>query len=238
MADLTTSTGIYRIKHLKSGKCYIGSAMRQTGFNGRWTKHKKDLSNNKHHSIKLQRAWNKYSKASFIFEVLEQIIRPDGIDDLEWKRLVLTREQHYLNTLLFASENDSRFDKLGYNICRIAGSTFGRRASKEARARMKANHADFKGINHPQYGTHRSKVTKQKLSKYHTGRCLSDESKQKCRDASLGESNPMAKLTVEDVLKIRSLLESGVSCATLANQFGLTKTSIYHIKNRKSWSHV
>lgn len=76
--------GIYRIRNLIDGKCYYGSSK---NVEKRWKKHKNDLTNNRHHNIKLQRAWNKYSEKQFIFEIVE-------ICDID-KLLII--EQKYLD---------------------------------------------------------------------------------------------------------------------------------------------
>lgn len=105
-------SGVYIISCKKSIRVYIGSAF---NLKTREKKHFKDLQLNKHQN-KLQNAYNKYGKENFIFEILEYI---------EDKTKLLEREQFYLDTILFASEKDKRFDKLAYNICRIAGSSLG-----------------------------------------------------------------------------------------------------------------
>ena len=119
------NTGIYQILNLINGKRYIGSAAGR-GFDDRWDKHRKQLGNKQHHSIKLQRAWDKYGVDSFVFEIIEKCESVDCI----------RREQHYLDTVLFASCNNNKFNKLGYNICRIAGSTLGVKLSDQTRQRM------------------------------------------------------------------------------------------------------
>jgi DNA-binding CsgD family transcriptional regulator len=50
-----------------------------------------------------------------------------------------------------------------------------------------------------------------------------------------GERTHMAKLTEQDVLEIRA---SGLSFNELADQYGVTRSNISHIINRKSWRHV
>ena len=53
------------------------------------------------------------------------------------------------------------------NTGRLVGEKspfYGKTLSDEHRRNMSINHADFKGENHPQYGTHRSDETKQKIS--------------------------------------------------------------------------
>lgn len=49
---------------------YIGSAV---DFRRRKYKHLADLRNNKHHSDHLQKSWNKYGSANFLFEVVEVV---------------------------------------------------------------------------------------------------------------------------------------------------------------------
>ena len=51
-------TVIYKIENLLNSDCYIGST---NNFSRRKKRHFGDLKNGNHHSIKLQRAVNKYS---------------------------------------------------------------------------------------------------------------------------------------------------------------------------------
>jgi group I intron endonuclease len=60
--------GIYRIKNLINEKCYYGSSK---NIEKRWKTHLNQLKNKKHINSILQRAWNKYGKNNFIFEVVE-----------------------------------------------------------------------------------------------------------------------------------------------------------------------
>lgn len=50
-----------------------------------------------------------------------------------------------------------------------------------------------------------------------------------------GESHPGAKLTESDVLQIRSSSATG---RELAGKYGVSYTTIWDIKHRRSWSHV
>lgn len=61
------NSGIYRIRNLVNGKCYIGSAF---NFERRFILHRHFLRNQKHNP-KLQRAWNKYGEDAFVFEIIE-----------------------------------------------------------------------------------------------------------------------------------------------------------------------
>jgi len=77
-------TGIYRIRNIINGHTYIGSAK---NINRRWQRHRSALIHDRHENIHLQRAWNKYGKDMFIFEILEECL----INDL------LIIEQKYLD---------------------------------------------------------------------------------------------------------------------------------------------
>jgi len=116
-------TGVYQIRNLKNDKLYIGSAAGQRGFEHRWGNHLSDLNLGRHDNSYLQRAWDKYGAEAFIFEILEMCLSEQCIE----------REQHYMDSLLFASCNDQRFKQLGYNILRVASSSLGYRHSDETK---------------------------------------------------------------------------------------------------------
>ncbi len=106
--------GIYGIFH-KSGKTYIGSAI---DLRGRFISHKSLLKRGKHTSIHLQRAWNKDKSKSFKFKLLEKVNKKEDL---------LKREQYWLDK--YKSHNG----KFGYNICKVAGSSLGCKASKKTK---------------------------------------------------------------------------------------------------------
>lgn len=60
--------GVYQIRNIGNNDLYVGSTT--ISFKSRWSGHRRLLRSNKHHSIHLQRAWNKYGEESFVFEVL------------------------------------------------------------------------------------------------------------------------------------------------------------------------
>lgn len=82
MADVI---GIYSITHTASGRQYIGSSV---CIYQRWRKHKQALKRGKHHSVYLQRAWNKYGADEFQFCIIEHC---------ELEKLK-EREQYFLDT--------------------------------------------------------------------------------------------------------------------------------------------
>lgn len=130
--------GIYKIINKLNGKIYIGSSL---DIISRWSDHKHLLNTNKHHSIHLQRAWNKHGRNHFDFKILEIC----NVEDL------LKKEQYYLNTLLkanlFLEQNDNYFLKQGYNIKPTAGSNLGFKHSEETKLKIKANFLNVYAIN-------------------------------------------------------------------------------------------
>ena len=139
---------IYQIVNKINDKRYIGSAV---DIADRWHLHRKMLNNGNHHSIKLQRAWNKYGEHNFIFEIL------DTTDD---KNRLLADEQYWIDTSKSATKN-------GYNVAPIAGSQLGFKHS----AKSKKLIGDVQ----------RGRVSNRKGVK------LSEETKQKLRDANVGK---------------------------------------------------
>lgn len=65
-------SGIYSITNLVNNKKYIGQSI---NIHDRWIRHKYQLNTNSHDNIVLQRAWNKYGKNSFKFEIILECIK-------------------------------------------------------------------------------------------------------------------------------------------------------------------
>lgn len=59
--------GIYKIENQVNSKVYIGSS---NNLNKRLGRHKRELNSGKHHSVHLQRSWDKYGGNSFEFDTL------------------------------------------------------------------------------------------------------------------------------------------------------------------------
>lgn len=85
---LANKAGIYCIENITNQHKYVGSA---SSLRTRKNRHFHDLNRQKHHSVYLQRAWNKYGSNNFIFYVLEFI---DNNDDTLKKV-----EQKYLDSI-------------------------------------------------------------------------------------------------------------------------------------------
>lgn len=112
--------GIYIIKNKDTGKIYIGSSMK---LSRRFYQHRRDLKSNNHHSIKLQRSWNKHGEDSFEFSV---VLYTDPCDLLLFEQSFLDHYRCYEN-------------EIGYNICSEAGSNAGYKYTKEQKLKHKEN---------------------------------------------------------------------------------------------------
>lgn len=104
----------------------------------------------------------------------------------------------------------------------------GTKLSEETKAKMRAS------------SPHHSPTPEQRkaVSDYMKNRIVKDETKEKLRQANLGEKSPAAKLTNEEVKHIKMLIECGMFPMEIANIFDISRCSIYGIKSGKVWTHV
>lgn len=110
--------GIYKITNTRTGKVYVGSSI---DIAVRIRKHMKMLSENRHHSLKLQQSYLKWGAVSFKHEILEIV---PALADL------MMREQYWIDHYDAANA--------GYNINPIADSCRGRKQSAESNAKRSA----------------------------------------------------------------------------------------------------
>lgn len=80
-----TSSGIYQIKNLVSGKSYIGKTI---NFENRMKEHRRSLTAGYHKNVHLQRAWDLYKEDSFQCFILEKC----DIDQLSDREMYWIRE--------------------------------------------------------------------------------------------------------------------------------------------------
>lgn len=111
-------SGIYVIQNVVNGKVYVGSA---ANMYQRYHNHKSQLSKGVHHNPHLSASWMKYGPEAFRFWVAESC----GHEEL------LSREQWWLDALM-------PYSPAGYNHCRIAGNTMGRKHSASTRKKIRA----------------------------------------------------------------------------------------------------
>jgi group I intron endonuclease len=139
--------GIYAIRHIESGRMYIGSAFdgdtRHSGVGRRLRQHLWHLDNKSHHNEYLQRAYDKYGREAFELILLEEVVDDDRL---------IEREQHWLD-----SNTEVR-----YNLAPVAGGTSGYRWSEESKAAVS-------GENHHFYGHTHTEESKRKISENRKG---------------------------------------------------------------------
>ena len=170
--------GIYIILNTLDNNCYIGSSV---NIKARFKVHLFLLSNNKHHSIKLQRAWNKYGENNFRFEILE-ICEPI-------KDTLLFIEQKYLDL------------NPKYNCCKLATSTLGFHHSNETKKRLSELRRD---PNRKPYK--HSDDIKSYLSMVHKNKPKSESHRSKLRKVTL----MLDKETEEVLREFKSLGDAGI----------------------------
>lgn len=184
----STQSGVYAIWHRSRNRVYIGSAV---DIKSRWRTHRWALSRGRHHSVLLQRAWDKYGPAAFDWEVVEVVPNPADL---------VAKEQEYLDSL--RSFDPSR----GFNVSPNASSCLGVRHSKETREKMSRAHK----------GQVVSEEQRRTLSERFKGQARSPECIAKMRTACAGRKPPRKaveraiaankgrKRTPEQLAKIRT----------------------------------
>lgn len=113
-------TGIYFIKNKLNNKIYIGSCK---DFRKRTNAHKSCLKRNVHHSIKLQRSYNKYGINAFEYLFIEETTIENS----------LAREQYWINLL-----------NPGYNCAKLVGGHNKKVTTEETKVKISESKNQFK----------------------------------------------------------------------------------------------
>lgn len=170
--------GIYCIRHISTNRRYVGSACR---LMTRQSDHFSALKRGKHHSGRMQRAWDKYGHEAFLFEVLEYV---------ENRSELIIREQHWIDFYQASVPSD------GFNICAKAGSSLGKRHSEESKAKMsearvgrKASLETREKMRVARIGKRASPETILAFSMSRKGKKHTPEAIAKLRAAKLGKKN-------------------------------------------------
>jgi group I intron endonuclease len=210
--------GVYQIVDWIGGRQYVGSA---ADFHPRWQFHWSQLRRGIHHSAYLQRVYDKYGEDNLSIEILEVIEIPNGWSDAEADGLIRGREQWWMDACqpVFNS-HPAAGSSLGFKHSaetkeklkqrrtrgpvpeeekealrqRMTGNTYcvGRVRSEASRARTsaalkgkpKSPEHIAKMIGHPV-----SEETRQKLRDAHLGMTASDETKAKMSESQTGRTH-------------------------------------------------
>jgi group I intron endonuclease len=179
--------GIYKITNLINGKVYIGQSER---LSEREREHFYRLGRGEHNNEHLQKAFNKYGKNKFIFEIIEET------DDLDNKELYWLNENGGLNSNKTYNLKDPK-TKEWSNYVKVKQSktmagennpNFGNKWTEEQKNKLSEKR---KGVSlEGRIGKEKAELAKQKMSKSQTGRKHPEEVKEKIRQANIGENNP------------------------------------------------
>ena len=199
-----------------NGKVYIGQTW--LALQKRWGLHCGDKSG----CIKLLSAIKKYGKNNFIIEILDETTSQDFADYLEISYIDLYDS---IKSGYNIKEGGSRGKWSEESKLKVSRSNMGHPVSEETRKKLSISHTGkILSIKH-----------KRNMSIAQTGRKHSKETKQKM----CGTNNGRAKLTREQVDEIIVLYGTGnYTSRDLAKQFGIGKSTILRIINKKSWIEV
>ena len=170
---------IYKITCTTNGKFYIGSTVNKIR---RWSRHRRDLRQNKHPNPHMQAAWNVHGEEAFLFEVIEEVANDAELMLVEQRHL----DEHHGKPECF---NWNKYadapmrGKKGPETPR-----WGQPVSEETRAKISAG---LSGENHPNWGKSLPSDTKEKIRASnllagHTERRHTPEAKAKIAAASKG----------------------------------------------------
>ena len=206
-------SGIYKITI--NNDFYIGSA---TSLRQRKNRHLFSLRKGNHCNKIMQRHFDKYGENNFCFEVIEYCE----------KNKLIEREQYYINVL-----------NPKMNICKIAGSSFGVKHSKETKELLSKK---FKGMQRS-LGRKMSEETKNKIAEKAKQRGISKncmlalqkyreekhpQSKEVIRKRSLGR----LKLSHEQIKEVYNMIQNGATEKQLTKLFNVSNGTIWNIKNK------
>lgn len=177
MNNIPEKSGVYTITSIVNNKMYVGMTV---NLNSRRISHWEALANKTHKNQHLQKAYDKYGKDSFVFEVIE-----------ECEEQFLCTMEHYWAVLLQVHDR-----KYGYNIRPTHPSGEPRHAeeTKNKISKTKKGYTLSKSSIDKMVATRkrtgvdkRSASCKQKIAEKATGRKHSEETKKKLRNRKATE---------------------------------------------------
>lgn len=222
-------SGLYKIVNKANGKFYIGSS---DNINRRFSRHLLDLSKDRHDNEHLQKAWKKYGKEAFVFEIYK------SCEPLN----LLEEEQKELDIWVGKDEcyNMRRDAKCPVNIGEHRSEEIKRKISLAQKGKPKWNDEQkehFRQINlgkkHSQETIEKFRLrkhtdeTKEKISKASKNQMWSIE---RCKNISEQKKNSHKKFTEEELVKIKE----GVKKSIENGRFGKNKIPLSEYENIKS----
>lgn len=189
--------GVYYIRNTETNLMYIGSSV---DIQKRIQTHVRALASGKHHSVYLQRAWNKYGAEAFEHGIAEPV---------DSRELLQVREQEWIdlfgeyNVTKFADRptpppmTDERRKHLSAMMKGRIGTMLGKKHTEETRAIMSRLR---RGVKRPNSGA--------AISKGKTGSRLSEQTREKLRVLANERWNDPSK-RAEFIQHLHELKEQG-----------------------------
>lgn len=205
-------TGVYLIENLANGRRYVGSA---NSLKKRFREHRRQLSEGRHHSRFLQRAWNKYGPLFFRFRVVAYCSRDD----------LLFYEQRLIDGL-----------KPDYNTSPTAGSQLGYRHTEETRRKMSV--ARRRNPSSPRKGMRHTPETLAKLSESRKGKGTGARPEEVRLKVAASMRAAKNCLSDDQVRRVRSLRAHGMQAKQVAAEIGCTYHVVYDIGRNRCYGWV
>jgi group I intron endonuclease len=186
---------IYKILNLTNNKIYIGST---NNYKKRFREHKIKLKHNKHHSIFLQNAYNKYGIENFEYIIIEECP----------KEIKLNREQFYMDSL-----------NPEYNMSINSSSPMeGKKHSAETIAKFK-NITRPKGNNHFMYGKTWNEEQRKNIlnARLNSNYKHSESTKNKMAETSKRLNRGDILLKYTEAAKLKVIDSNGIIHSSLGN---------------------
>lgn len=171
--------GIYKIINKINQKYYLGSSK---NIEKRWDRHISDLKNQRHHSILLQRSWNKYGEENFDFTIIEVI---DENQILIREQELLEQETPYNPKIGFnIGTQATGGDNLTHNpnkqqIIENISKAVKKRYENETSEQKLIRCENIKGSKNPNYGNRWNDTQRSKMSKRRQGSKASQQTRDK-----------------------------------------------------------
>lgn len=183
-------SGIYKITNTVNNKVYVGQAV---NLGTRYGRHLYRIKRNEHHNDYIQRAFDKYGENSFKYEILEEIKDLSLLDSREKFWIdhhggINSDDTYNLKDPLLNEYNDYVKKKMSKSSLGKNNPNYGNKWTDEQKEKASKNK---KGVTlEDRIGKDKAKLVKQKMSKSQAGRKHSEETKEKIREANIGEKNP------------------------------------------------
>lgn len=205
------TSGIYEIVCTENGRRYIGSAV---NIDKRWRGHVLQLNEKRHHSRHLQRAWNKYGQAAFVFVVLEECMKGE----------LILREQHYIDCL-----------KPAFNSRPQAASQLGYRHTDETRRKMSASRRkDFS----PMAGKRHTEESLRRISENRKGKGIGPRSEEVIAKCAARMREAKGALGEAQVRAIKEMNAIGMRHADVAEKVGCSYWAVADVVRGRTFKWV